>query len=100
MRYRVNDKLTVRSGAYYDGTPIPDSTITPLIPDANPKVGVTLGVEYSIFDFLQIQFNAEYVHSSPKTVERSENYSYQSSYLAGEYGFGVNALGLGVEYKF
>ena len=100
MRYRVNDKLTVRSGAYYDGTPIPDSTITPLIPDANPKVGVTLGVEYSIFDFLQIQFNAEYVHSSPKTVERSENYSYKSSYLAGEYGFGVNTLGLGVEYKF
>lgn len=100
MRYRINEKLIVRSGTYYDGTPIPDSTLTPLIPDANPKVGVTIGAEYNIFDFLNIRLNAEYVHSSSKTVEREEHYSYKSSYLAGEYGFGVNALGLGVEYKF
>ncbi len=100
LEYEFNDRVTTRGGFYYDPTPIPDSTITPLIPDINTKYGFTLGGEYKIFDFLKVLINYEYIHGGERTFERSENYSYRSSYFAGKYGFHVHALGIGVEYVF
>lgn len=99
-QYQVNDYITMRSGFYYDQTPIPDTTLTPLIPDANSKFGFNIGGEYKILDFIKVKINYEFIYSSSKTVEPDTNYSYKSSYFAGEYGFHVNALGIGVEYKF
>ena len=99
-RYKINDDIILRSGFYYDETPIPDTTLNPLIPDANSKLGFNVGGEYKILDFINLKFNYEFIYSSSKTIERDTNYSYRSSYFAGEYGFHVNALGIGVEYKF
>ncbi len=99
-QYRVNDYIVLRSGVYYDQTPIPDTTLTPLIPDANSKFGFNFGGEYKILDFIKLKFNYEFIYSPSKTVVRDTNYSYKSGYFAGEYGFQVNAIGIGVEYKF
>ena len=100
LEYAYSEKITVRGGFYYDPTPIPDSTITPLIPDINTKYGFTLGGEYMIFDFLKVLFNYEYIYGGENTFERDANYSYRSTYFAGKYGFHVHALGIGVEYVF
>ena len=100
LEYKINEQLVTRSGFYYDPTPIPDTTITPLIPDINPKYGLTLGGEYKIFDFLKVLFNYEYIHGGDREFDRVENYSYKSTYFAGKYAFHVHAFGIGVEYVF
>jgi len=100
VEYRVIPRLLLRGGVYYDESPVPDTTITPLIPDIGNKIGVNAGFTYDIAPNLSITMNYEYVKAKDRGAERASDYSYESHYFAGKYSMKVHAAGIGIEYKF
>jgi long-subunit fatty acid transport protein len=46
--YQLNEPLTLRAGFYYDPSPIPDNTFSPLIPDVGTKYSGNLGATYKL----------------------------------------------------
>jgi long-chain fatty acid transport protein len=57
--YDLNDKLTLRGGAAYEKSPVPDSTRTPRLPD-NDRIWLSAGASYKINDWLTA--NIAYSH--------------------------------------
>ena len=57
--YDLNDKLTLRGGAAYEKSPVPDSTRTPRLPD-NDRIWLSAGASYKINDWLTT--NIAYSH--------------------------------------
>jgi long-chain fatty acid transport protein len=97
--YRMNPYLAFRAGLYWDQSPVPNNTITVLIPDPGDKYSINLGLGYT-WKNLEFNLNYEYILPSSRNVAKAEDYSYESSYLAGKYSMLVNALGLNVNLKF
>lgn len=100
VEYRVMPALMLRGGIYYDESPVPDTTITPLIPDIGNKIGLNAGFTYDLTPSLSITMNYEYVKAKDRDVKRTSDYSYESHYFAGKYSMKVHAAGIGIEYKF
>jgi long-chain fatty acid transport protein len=97
--YFVTSALAFRAGFYWDQSPVPDTTMTVLIPDPGDKYSINLGAGYKFNNF-EVNLNYEYVLPASRMVERDQNYNYSSSYLAGKYKVYVNGLGLNIVYKF
>jgi long-chain fatty acid transport protein len=57
--YALNDKLTLRGGAAYEKSPVPDATRTPRLPD-NDRVWLSAGASYKVNDWLTT--NIAYSH--------------------------------------
>jgi long-chain fatty acid transport protein len=97
--YKVIPDLLLRYGLYWDQSPVPDNTITVLIPDPGDKYSVNLGLGYN-WKNMEINLNYEYILPSRRTVERDSTYSYESPYLPGAYEMNIHGLGLNIVYKF
>ncbi|MEO0257865.1 MAG: outer membrane protein transport protein [candidate division WOR-3 bacterium] len=99
IEYKLNNSLTLRTGLYWDQSPVPDNTITVLIPDPGDKYSLNLGIGYT-FGNIEINGNYEYLLPSSRDVNRSSDYSYKSNYLAGKYSMFVQGVGVNIVYKF
>ncbi len=92
-QYQLNEKATVRLGAYYDLTPVDDPYITPETPDAN-KLGITAGASYRFSNSLNVDLSFLYLEGEERTAINSET----------EFGgtWKANAIipGIGVQYSF
>ncbi len=97
--YAVTRNLNLRWGLYWDQSPVPNKTITVLIPDPGDKYSVNLGIGYT-WKNLEFNLNYEQVLRSERFVERDSTYSYESPYLPGKYSMNVNGLGINLIYKF
>ncbi len=42
--YQLSDKVALRGGYYFEPSPIPDESLTPLFPDVGDKNGISLGI--------------------------------------------------------
>jgi len=65
--YQVADPFVVRLGYYFDPSPIPDSTFTPLIPDLGDKNSFNIGVALTLGG-VEISYNYEYLTFSNRTI--------------------------------
>jgi long-chain fatty acid transport protein len=57
--YVFNDQLTLRAGAAYEKSPVPDATRTPRVPD-NDRIWLSLGASYQISQ--RMRANVAYSH--------------------------------------
>jgi len=96
--YLASEKIALRGGFYTVGTPVPDETMTPTIPDPNRRYVITGGFGLNLG---KITFNlaGEYVLFPDKTVEHyefdfatgvAENY-------AGDYEFNAIVITAGAQ---
>jgi long-chain fatty acid transport protein len=102
--YQLNEPLTLRAGFYYDPSPIPDNTFSPLIPDVGTKYSGNLGATYKLRGGWDASYTVEYVqfakrdittHSSTMTPSGIAYDNYTGAYK--EY-FVANFLS--VNYRF
>ncbi len=100
VEYAFTPSMDARMGFYYDQTPAPDSTFTPLIPDINNKLGVNLGIGTKVSQNVKLYLGTEYVHTTERDVVRPANYSYESNNMPGSYKLNVIAGNLSIVYSF
>ena len=100
VEYGFTPNIDARAGFYYDQSPVPDETMTPLIPDINTKLGFNLGIGAKINQQIKVYLGGEYVNTKEKNVARNADYSYESDYMPGTYRLSVMAGNLSIVYSF
>ncbi|MCE1168332.1 MAG: outer membrane protein transport protein [Sphingobacteriia bacterium] len=91
--YVVNDKLTVRAGAYYDATPTNEDYFNPETVSLN-TVAFTLGLSYKPINNLTIDLSYLQLHGL-----ESERY-YKPANFGGKYKTFTMVPGIGINYSF
>ncbi len=91
--YKVNSKLTLRAGGYYDMSPVQDGYVTPETPDAN-RIGITLGTTVRISSRMHIDASLLYNETQERTDINLE------TQFGGTYKTKTVVPGIGVEYEF
>jgi long-chain fatty acid transport protein len=71
-RYRVSDAWTLRAGVAYDESPVPDSTRTPRIPDAD-RTWVAIGAGYNPASWLRLDFGYTHLFMPEESIDLSVN---------------------------
>jgi long-chain fatty acid transport protein len=72
IQYELTDKLTVRTGASYDLTPVPDNALSPELPDGN-LLGLTGGLSYRITDQLNVDLAFKYIKVAKREATLEPN---------------------------
>ncbi len=85
--YRM-EKLALRAGFIYDGTPQPDKSVDPTLPDAN-RIEITVGAGYQITDMINVEAAYQYIKASDRTVTAPTN-SFPGTYKTTANLFGFN----------
>lgn len=67
VEYWPSDPLAVRLGYYFDPSPIPDETFSPLIPDLGDKHSFNVGAGLN-FSGLELAYNFEYISFADREV--------------------------------
>jgi len=99
LQYEAHKKVTVRTGIYFDESPVQDGYFAPETP-RNDSVGYTAGLSYKINDKLSIDASFLYLHfeeidnSYDHYQENGQNVSF-----GGTFKSSVIAPGLGLSYK-
>lgn len=92
-QYKMNDKLTIRAGGYYDPSPVKDDYLTPETPSSD-QLGLSAGLSYSISEKFSIDASFLYL----KGYERDANYSPAN--FGGTYKSNTYIPGIGLNYNF
>ncbi len=92
-QYKVNDKWTVRMGAYYDMTPVQAGYLTPETPDVN-KIGITSGASYRITKKIHLDVSFLYIEGMKRTDTNIE------TQFGGTYKSRAFVPGFSFEYCF
>ncbi|HKQ12655.1 MAG TPA: outer membrane protein transport protein [Steroidobacteraceae bacterium] len=97
--YVMNPHLTLRAGAAYDNTPVPDATRTPRLPDSD-RIWVTTGARWEPTDALLVDFG--YAHLFSKTVPLNQNAgsTAASGLLVGEQESDIDIVSAQLVYRF
>lgn len=66
--YRMREQIRLRGGFYYDPSPIPDQTFSPLIPDMGAKYSGNIGAAVDLRDGWQIAYTFEYVKFAAREI--------------------------------
>lgn len=67
----INDKLTVRAGAYIDQSAVPDETVTPETPDSQ-KSGFSVGASYQVAKTFSVDASFLYLDGKERTTTNVE----------------------------
>jgi long-chain fatty acid transport protein len=99
--YIATDKLVLRGGIYRDPSPIPDSTFSPLLPDAGDKSGLNFGISYQMGRF-QFNYSYEFLMSSNRTVDKLNDVNQDGIYdnFPGAYALRTHTSYLSISYRF
>ncbi len=96
------ETVSFRAGVYYDPTPIPTGTLTPLIPDINAKWGFNLGFSYQATPRIRIDGHYEILYTPDRTFSQLEDRDGDDSpdNMPGVYSLDLQAVELGIAYLF
>lgn len=99
--YYLYDPLAIRLGYYFDPSPIPDSTFTPLIPDVGDKNSLNIGAALTLGG-VEISYNYEYLMFNSRTVTTLSDVNGDGIYdsYPGKYKMDLHASHLLVSYRF
>lgn len=92
-QYKLNEKIDVRAGAYYDISPVQDGYLTPETPDSD-RLGLTCGASIHFGE----KFSADIALLYIEGMKRSD--TNLATGFSGTYKSRVVAPSIGVEYKF
>jgi len=99
LQYEATKKITVRTGIYFDESPVRDGYFAPETP-RNDSTGYTAGLSYKINEKLSIDASFLYLHfeeidnSYDHYQESGQNVSFKGTYKST-----VIAPGIGLSYK-
>ena len=93
IEYIVSDKFQVRTGGYYDASPIPVDNFNPETVSLN-TVGLTLGITYKPIEQLKIDL------SFLQLMGMEEERSYDPGNFKGIYRSNTSIPGIGITYQF
>ncbi|HGY56396.1 MAG TPA: hypothetical protein ENK44_11870 [Caldithrix abyssi] len=94
-------ELALRLGYYNDGTPIPDKTIGPSIPDANTKNQISLGGGLKMGDFtVNLMYSHIFIQDRQVSSWEISKEDYGNENVAGLYTAKVDEFHIGLEYNF
>jgi long-chain fatty acid transport protein len=101
LQYEATKKFTVRTGIYFDQSPVQDGYFAPETP-RNDSTGYTAGLSYKVNDKLSIDMSFLYVHFDE--IDNSYDYytdstSGQVAKFEGTYKSSAFAPGIGLSYK-
>ncbi len=94
FEYRVSNRWAWQWGALYDETPVPDESVSPLLPDAN-RWGLSAGFAYNITE--QMRFDLGFLHL--RFEDRSTRGKDQDNFN-GWYRTTAELLGFTLGYRF
>jgi long-subunit fatty acid transport protein len=87
-------KMVIRAGYFFDYSPVEDSSVGPLFPDAN-RHNVTVGFSRKIFG----NWEASFFYHAMKMVTRTTNVAENNDvFTNGEYRNFVHLVGLGMRF--
>jgi long-chain fatty acid transport protein len=93
MDWRINEHWTVRGGYQYYQSPIPDSTFSPIIPDADQNV-LTIGVGWKHnHHSLEAAYGADFYDT--RQINNNQNPAFN-----GEYKITVHLFSFAYRYSF
>jgi long-chain fatty acid transport protein len=90
---------TVRAGAFFDQSPIPDEYLRPSVPDAD-RTGISVGIGSTVGNNLHLDFALAYVSLSDRTITTSRVEYLPQQYLNGTYSGSGTIAGLNVSYRW
>lgn len=102
IEYKINPVWTLRSAYFHEKNAGITETLTPTIPDINPRNSVNLGFQYTIKPTIALHCGYEGIffreQSFDNWVYNAENNGYDN--MAGTYNFHVNNFMLGLDFNF
>jgi long-chain fatty acid transport protein len=101
VEYRVSEPLAIRLGYYYDPSPIPIETLTPLIPDLGNKNSFNIGAGYR-YAGAELSYNFEYLTFQSRTVSVLSDLNHDLIYdnFPGAYKSKLYASHISLSYRF
>ena len=99
--WRPNGAWTVRGGAAFDQSPIPDRTRTPRIP-TDDRYLLSFGTSYKPFPNFTVDFSYMHVFSKDGSIDlsASDQGSPFAGNFSGESAMDANVLALQIQWKF
>jgi long-chain fatty acid transport protein len=100
IEYQPDQHWTLRAGAAYDESPIPDSTLGPRIPDAD-RTWVTLGATYHASDSVDVSVGASHLFLPDRDIHLSatEPANAFRGFLDGRSKASVNVVALQLSFS-
>ncbi len=92
-QYKMNNKIELRAGTYYDISPVKNGYLTPETPDAN-RIGITCGTSIHFGQKFSTDISLLYIEGMKRTDTNLE------TGFSGTYKSRVIAPSIGLEYKF
>lgn len=101
-QYKATDRLDVRTGIYFDQSPIRKSNYNPETPGMN-KIGMSAGLSFEPYKNLQFDFAFLYIQG----IGRNGSYTYdniviptQTEIFSGNYKSNAITASMGISFKF
>jgi long-chain fatty acid transport protein len=99
--YQVADPLALRLGYFFDPSPIPDSTFSPIIPDLGDKNSFNIGAALTLGG-VEISYNYEYLTFEERNISTLKDVNGDGTYdnYPGTYKMDLHASHLLITYRF
>jgi len=100
LQYKAFEKITVRTGVYFDESPVQDGYFAPETP-RNDSVGYTAGLSYQVNKKLSIDASFLYLQfdETDNSYDWIDNGDGTYSSFGGTYKSSVFSPGIGISYK-
>jgi long-chain fatty acid transport protein len=98
--YRLNDKVTLRSGVAYDETPVSDAFRTARIPDES-RTWLAFGAQYRLSDKSALDFGYAHLFVKDARINKAEILTGVDTFtLTGTYNASVDILSAQLTHNF
>ena len=97
--YELNDAWKLRAGVAYDEAPVPDSTRTARLPDADRK-WVAVGAQWAVTPQMAIDAGYAHLFSSDSRISQDAGSVLANGLLAGTQATSVNIVSVQASYKW
>jgi len=97
--YALSGTTTLRAGAAFDQTPVPDATRTPRLPDAD-RTWLAIGAQWQPTPALTFDVGYAYVLSKTVSLNQDAGNAAASGTLIGEQHSDIDILAAQVAYRF
>ena len=99
--YKIADPLALRFGYYFDASPVPDSTFSPIIPDLGDKNSFNIGAALTLGG-VEISYNYEYLMFEERNIATLSDVNGDGTFdnYPGLYKMDLHASHLLITYRF
>jgi long-chain fatty acid transport protein len=97
--YELNDTFTLRAGVAFDETPVPASTVTARLPDAD-RTWLAFGARWQATDALIVDVGYAHLFADEVRIEQNAGNTALNGFVNGEQATVIDILSVQVAYRF